>query len=144
MDINNVINRLRNKVYIPLVINRRFSTPVLKITSQIYCFAICDFLIYYLYKINAMNIFIGNISERLKEEHVRELFEAFGVVTKVKILKDYSTGISKGMGFVEMKYEADGKSAIANLNKCELDGKIMRVSIAKDTGAKSKNPKKRF
>jgi RNA recognition motif-containing protein len=91
-----------------------------------------------------MNIFIANISQRLKEDHVRELFEAFGFVTRVKLLKDFNTGVSKGMGFVEMKYEAEGKTAIANLNKCELDGKIMRVSISKNTEGKNKTPKKRF
>lgn len=91
-----------------------------------------------------MNLFIGNMSERLNENHVRELFEAFGVVTRVKILKDYTTGTSKGIGFVEMKYDADGKAAIFNLNKCELDGKIMRVTMAKNTEAKNKTSKKRF
>lgn len=91
-----------------------------------------------------MNIFIGNISLRLNENHIRELFEAFGEVGRVKLLKDFATGASKGMGFVEMKYEAEGKSAIENLNKCELDGKIMRVAIAKDTPSKNNFPKKRF
>jgi RNA recognition motif-containing protein len=91
-----------------------------------------------------MNIFIANMSERLKEDHVCELFEAFGVVTKVKILKDFNFGISKGIGFVEMRYEADGKAAIACLNKCELDGKTKRVTIAKNREGKNKTLKKRY
>ncbi len=79
-----------------------------------------------------MNIYVGNLSLRLKEQHIRELFEAFGEVASVRIIKDFSTGASKGMGFVVMTYEQEGKTAIEKLNRCELDGKKMVVSIARE------------
>ncbi|MFN6944876.1 MAG: RNA recognition motif domain-containing protein [Cytophagaceae bacterium] len=83
-----------------------------------------------------MNIYIGNISSRLNEQHIRQLFEGFGMVEKVRLIKDFNTGDSKGMAFVEMPYEAEGKSAIENLNRIDLDGKKMVVSLAKETTGK--------
>jgi RNA recognition motif-containing protein len=85
-----------------------------------------------------MNIYIGNMSLRLNESHVRQLFEAFGEVGSVKLVKDFNTGGSKGTAFVEMKYEAEAKSAIEKLNRCELDGKKMVVSQAKDPSDRKK------
>ncbi len=86
-----------------------------------------------------MNIYIGNISLRLNENHVRQLFEAFGEVGSVKLVKDFNTGTSKGTAFVEMRYEAEAKTAIEKLNRCELDGKKMVVSQAKDPSDKKKS-----
>jgi RNA recognition motif-containing protein len=98
-----------------------------------------------------MNIYIGNISLRLNEDHLRQLFEGFGEVTSVKMIKDFNTGDSKGTAFIEMKYEAEAKTAIENLNRVELDGKRMVVSHARDSSSKntgnksfSKTRKKRF
>ncbi|HXA01492.1 MAG TPA: hypothetical protein VNW99_05850 [Cytophagaceae bacterium] len=85
-----------------------------------------------------MNIYIGNISLRLNEDHLRQLFEGFGEVTSVKMIKDFNTGGSKGTAFIEMKYEAEAKTAIENLNRCDLDGKKMVVSYAKESFNKSK------
>jgi RNA recognition motif-containing protein len=85
-----------------------------------------------------MNIYIGNISLRLNEDHLRQLFEGFGEVTSVKMIKDFNTGGSKGTAFIEMKYEAEAKTAIENLNRCDLDGKKMVVSHAKESFGKNK------
>jgi RNA recognition motif-containing protein len=89
-------------------------------------------------KQSTMNIYIGNISPRLNEDHVRQLFEGFGEVASVKLVKDFNTGDSKGTAFVEMKYEAEAKTAIEKLNRCELDGKRMIVSPAKDPSDRKK------
>jgi RNA recognition motif-containing protein len=91
-----------------------------------------------------MNIYIGNISLRLNEEHLRQLFEGFGEVTSVKMIKDFNTGGSKGTAFIEMKYEAEAKTAIENLNRVELDGKQMVVSHARDSSGKNSNNYKSF
>ena len=85
-----------------------------------------------------MNIYIGNISLRLKEDHIRQLFEAFGEVVSVRLITDRMTGLSKGIAFVEMKYKAEAESAIEKLNRCELDGKKMVVNYAKEPARNSK------
>ena len=49
-----------------------------------------------------MNIFVGNLAHSSSEDDLRKEFEAFGVVSKVSILKDKFTGAPRGFGFVEM------------------------------------------
>lgn len=90
-----------------------------------------------------MNIYVNNLSTRLKEDHIRQLFEGFGEVVTVKLITDFDTGTSKGVAFVNMKYNNEGKTAIFKLNKCELDGKRINVSEARDR-AGSGGGKRRF
>ena len=55
-----------------------------------------------------MNIFVGSLPFKIEEADLKELFEAFGEVSSVKIINDRETGRSKGFGFVEM---ADDEAA---------------------------------
>jgi len=49
-----------------------------------------------------MNIYVGNLSNEVTEEDLKQAFETFGEVESVKIIKDKYTNRSKGFGFVEM------------------------------------------
>ena len=72
-----------------------------------------------------MNIYIGNLSPRTSEEELRGVFEAFGEVDSVRIIKDNFTGKSKGFGFVEMSNQSQAQAAIAGLNGKELGGSAL-------------------
>ena len=78
-----------------------------------------------------MNIYIGNLSPRTSEEELRGVFEEFGEVDSVKIIKDNFTGKSKGFGFVEMSNQSQAQAAIAGLNGKELGGSALTVNEAK-------------
>ena len=78
-----------------------------------------------------MNIYIGNLSDEVTEEDLKEAFESFGEVESVKIIKDKYTNRSKGFGFVEMPSKAEGQSAIDDLNGKELKGKALNVNEAR-------------
>jgi len=78
-----------------------------------------------------MKIYVGNLSYNVTEEELRQALEAFGPVNSATIIKDKSTGQSKGFGFVEMAAEADGKSAIEGLNGKELKGRAIVVNEAR-------------
>jgi len=78
-----------------------------------------------------MNIYIGNLSNELTEEDLKQAFETFGKVESVKIIKDKYTNRSKGFGFVEMASKAEGQSAIDGLNGKELKGKAVNVNEAR-------------
>ncbi|HXD94587.1 MAG TPA: RNA-binding protein, partial [Bacteroidia bacterium] len=45
-----------------------------------------------------MNIFVGSLPFSLEEADLRELFEAYGEVSTVKLISDRETGRSKGFG----------------------------------------------
>lgn len=78
-----------------------------------------------------MKIYVGNLSYNVSEEELRQALEAFGPVSSASIIKDKSSGQSKGFGFVEMDAEADGKAAIEGLNGKELKGRAIVVNEAR-------------
>jgi len=78
-----------------------------------------------------MNIFVSNISFKIREEALSELFSPFGEVISVRIIKDKETKRSRGFGFVEMANEADGQKAIDALNGAEHHERAIVVSQAK-------------
>lgn len=77
-----------------------------------------------------MDIFVGSIPFKLKEKELRELFEKFGEVTSVKIVKSKVTRQNKGFAFVEMPDEDEVRKAIFELNGKELMGRTLEVSIS--------------
>ncbi len=78
-----------------------------------------------------MNIFVSNISFKVREDALSDLFSPFGEVTSVRIIKDKETKRSRGFGFVEMANEADGQKAIDALNGTEHYERAIVVSQAK-------------
>ena len=78
-----------------------------------------------------MNIYVGNLRYNLTEEALKSIFEEFGDVASVKIIKDKFSGESKGFGFVEMPSDDDAKKAIAELNGRDIDGRSLRVNEAR-------------
>lgn len=75
-----------------------------------------------------MNIYVGNLSWSMTDEDLNTLFSEYGTVTSAKILKDKMNGRSKGFGFVEMEDEEASKTAIANLNETEIQGRKLIVN----------------
>jgi len=78
-----------------------------------------------------MNIYVGNLSYNLSEDELQGLFEEYGAVSSVKIIKDRETGRAKGFGFVEMEDDNEGQNAINELNGVELQGRAIKVNEAK-------------
>jgi len=63
-----------------------------------------------------MNIFVSNISFKVREQALKELFSQYGEVSSVRIIKDKESRRSKGYGFVEMLNDNEGNAAISALN----------------------------
>ena len=78
-----------------------------------------------------MNIYIGNLNYRVREEDLKQVMEEYGVVDSVKIIIDREAGKSKGFAFVEMPNDAEGKRAIEELNEAEYEGRQMVVKEAR-------------
>ena len=81
-----------------------------------------------------MNIYLGNLNFQAKEEEIQELFQAFGEVTEVKIIKDRYSGRSRGFAFVEMESDEAGAKAIEELNETEWQDRKIMVNKARDRG----------
>jgi RNA recognition motif-containing protein len=78
-----------------------------------------------------MNIFISNISFKVREQSLAELFSQYGQVTSVRIIKDKETRRSKGYGFVEMADDDHARAAIDALNGSEHFERNIVVAEAK-------------
>lgn len=78
-----------------------------------------------------MQIFVGNLSFAATEAEVRELFEGFGSVVSVVIVKEKKGVKSRGFGFVEMLLDQEAQAAIAALDGKEFMGRPLNVSPAR-------------
>ncbi|MDR1814251.1 MAG: RNA-binding protein [Tannerella sp.] len=74
-----------------------------------------------------MNIYVGNLSYRVREDELKSEMERYGVVDAVRVIKDRDTGRSKGFAFVEMPDDDDARKAIEELNEKELQGRSIVV-----------------
>ena len=78
-----------------------------------------------------MNIYVGNLNYRVREDDLKQVMEEYGIVDSVKIIKDRETGKSKGFAFVEMPDDAAAKKAIVELTEAEFEGRQMVVKEAR-------------
>ena len=78
-----------------------------------------------------MNIYVGNLSYKVRENDLLGVLAEYGKVDSCKIIKDRETGKSKGFAFVEMADDAAANKAIEELNGAEFDGRTMVVKEAR-------------
>ena len=78
-----------------------------------------------------MNIFVSNISFKVREQSLKDLFAQYGEVSNVRIIRDKESRRSKGYGFVEMTDDAQAESAIQALNGFEHFERKLVVAEAK-------------
>ncbi len=78
-----------------------------------------------------MNIYVGNLNYKVKEDDLKSVFEDYGQVESVKIITDKMSGRSKGFGFVEMQDDAEARAALEALNESEFEGRKMIVNEAR-------------
>ncbi len=78
-------------------------------------------------------LFIGNLSFKLGDDDIRDLFQQFGSITEVAIPRNRETDKPRGFAFITFETEDAARSALT-LDGKEVDGRKIRVSIA--TGEK--------
>lgn len=77
-------------------------------------------------------LYVGNISYKLTEEQLTELFSGYGTVQSSRVITDRHTGRSRGFAFVEMSSPEEAQSAIDALDGQENEGRNLRVNIAQE------------
>ena len=78
-----------------------------------------------------MNIYVSNLPFAVVDEDLRSYFAEYGDVISAKVIMDKYTNRSKGFGFVEMSDDAAGQKAIAELDGATVEGRSIKVNIAK-------------
>jgi RNA recognition motif-containing protein len=79
----------------------------------------------------ASKIYVGGLSYSTTSDALRQHFAQCGTVTSAEVVTERDSNQSRGFGFVEMSSEAEAQQAIAKLNDQPLDGRSLRVNIAK-------------
>src|SRR2546428_8970604 len=83
----------------------------------------------------AVKLFVGGLSFSTSNERLREAFAGFGEVQSATVVTDRDTGRSRGFGFVEMATNEEATAAVSRLNGTDLDGRQIKVEIAKPAGS---------
>lgn len=76
-------------------------------------------------------LFVGNIAWSATKEEVEALFAEVGTVEDVYLVIDRERGTHKGFGFVTMSTDEEAQAAIDTLNERELQGRQIRVHMAR-------------
>ncbi len=75
-------------------------------------------------------LFVGNIPWSQTDDGLKELFQDHGTVLTAEVVLDTTTGRSRGFGFVVMGSEEECTRAIKALDREEIGGRSINVSIA--------------
>ncbi len=89
------------------------------------------FPVFTLFKVCAMNLYVGNLSYQMTDDDLHNAFSAYGEVSSAKIIMDRETGRSKGFGFVEMPNDDEGQEAIKGLDGTDVGGRNIKVNEAR-------------
>ncbi|PWG80895.1 RNA recognition motif domain-containing protein [Pararcticibacter amylolyticus] len=79
-----------------------------------------------------VKLFAGGFPRDLEDLELKEIFEQFGKVEAVNIVRDKHTKISRRFGFVDMADEEEARRAVANLHEASIDDETISVTFADD------------
>uniref|UniRef100_A0A8V5GHS4 Uncharacterized protein n=1 Tax=Melopsittacus undulatus TaxID=13146 RepID=A0A8V5GHS4_MELUD len=74
-----------------------------------------------------MRLFVGSLHCNITKEMLRGIFEPFGKIESIVLMRDPDTGQSKGYGFITFSEAECARRALEQLNGFELAGRPMRV-----------------
>lgn len=76
-------------------------------------------------------VYVGNLSYRVRERELRNFFGEFGDIAYIKLVKDRRTGRSKGFGFVTFETSDQAEAALSAHGK-DISGRNIVVRVAKE------------
>jgi RNA recognition motif-containing protein len=91
-----------------------------------------------------MNIYVSNLSFNVTDEDLQSYFAEYGEVSSAKVITDKLTSRSRGFGFVEMNDETAAQKAISELDGATVDGRVIKVNVAKPREERPSGPRKTF
>ena len=78
-------------------------------------------------------VYVGNLPPHTTEAELKALFSKAGSVMSVKIVKDRQTGQPRGIAFVEMSTQWEGRRAVSMLNRMDFMGKNLLIKEARES-----------
>jgi len=81
-----------------------------------------------------VKLYAGNLPFKLTHVDIENVFTQFGGVETVNLVIEKNTKRSKGFAFIKMTDPAAANDAMQALDGSVLDGRTIKVSIAKEQG----------
>lgn len=81
-----------------------------------------------------MRLYVGSLHFNITEDMLRGIFEPFGKIDNIVLMKDSDTGRSKGYGFITFSDSECARRALEQLNGFELAGRPMKVGHVTERG----------
>ncbi len=85
-------------------------------------------------------LFTANVPFSYTDEQLGQLFDPFGIVLSSRVIRDATTGQSRGFGFVDLATDKAKTKAIEALNGKVIEGRKIEVRIAENK-EKEKKPR---
>ncbi|KAG9486961.1 hypothetical protein GDO78_007036, partial [Eleutherodactylus coqui] len=79
-----------------------------------------------------VRLYVGSLHFNITEDMLRGIFEPFGKIENIQLLRDPDTGRSKGYGFITFVDAECARRALDQLNGFELAGRPMKVTHVTD------------
>lgn len=76
-------------------------------------------------------LYVGNLPYEIEDEDLQNLFASHGSIVSATVIKDRTTGRSKGFGFVEFETADEAGAAIDALHSTEVNGRAILVKEAR-------------
>ncbi|CDS07593.1 hypothetical protein LRAMOSA01542 [Lichtheimia ramosa] len=81
-------------------------------------------------KYQGVNLYIKNLDDDVDDERLKQEFSVYGNITSAKVMRDDTTGISRGFGFVCFSEADEATRAITEANGRMLGSKPIYVALA--------------
>jgi len=77
------------------------------------------------------NLIVNYLPASVSEIELKTLFERFGTIKSIKVVRDRFTASSLGYGFVKFDTPENALNAVAALNGYQIENKKLKVSVAR-------------
>ena len=81
-------------------------------------------------KYQGVNLYIKNLDDDVDDDKLRQEFSVYGNITSAKVMRDDTTGVSRGFGFVCFSEADEATRAITEANGRMLGSKPIYVALA--------------
>uniref|UniRef100_A0A1D1YTH6 Branchpoint-bridging protein n=1 Tax=Anthurium amnicola TaxID=1678845 RepID=A0A1D1YTH6_9ARAE len=76
------------------------------------------------------NLYVAHLPQYVDVNMLVQLFSPFGALSSAQVIRDKSTGLSKGYGFLKYVDAANALMAVSRMNGYMIDGNMLAVRVA--------------